>query len=735
MMLVKSAAGDKRNTTRSDAMRVILFMIIGLLSSTAINAASLIIYDNALQNGFANNDSWAASYSFSNTSPVHGASGNSISMKPDNWGGVRVKSPSLFMLSDYQNLTFWVNGGSGNGQLLTLILTRGGVNVGSFDIGNNTAGGIAANAWHQTTIDFNAAHLTYGGFDGFTLQSNNSVSGIQPTVFFDDFICNRRSTAIAVGTTVNVAVDTSIEVRAINPLIFGVSAGNAARNQQMGYTLQRWGGNSVTRYNWQAISHNSASDYFYINYNSTQTDSADTFISATHSAGAQALLTIPTIGWTPDSAGKVGWGYSVAKYGAQHATEFTQTGKSWANADAGNGECDTGSNSTGHCVGNHIVGNDPLDTSKAVDANYEAQWIAHLQSTFGTAAADGVKYYALDNEPMLWNSTHRDVHPAAPSYDEIWQKAQQYGAAIKAQDPAAIVTGPVTWGWCDVWSSAADSALGNCYGGPDQNAHGGTPFVQWYLQQVCTHPLASGKRLVDVLDLHYYPQADPGEDDSPSGAALRLRSLKELYNPTWVSDSWIGGTAQPIPNFIPRMRSWIPPACADIGIALTEYNWGPDDTDSGAVAQAEVLGIFAREGVSMAARWIAPAANTKAERGFQIFLNYDGAGSKVSGNSVHALSSNIDQIGSYAFHLPSQRLMILLTNKDSVAHPVSLTLQQPAFGKWKLYGFDSLNALAAQPGGTINGISLSLSALPAMSASLLVLPDGDSIFANGFESH
>jgi hypothetical protein len=137
----------------------------------------------------------------------------------------------------------------------------------------------------------------------------------------------------------------------------------------------------------------------------------------------------------------------------------------------------------------------------------------------------------------------------------------------------------------------------------------------------------------------------------------------------------------------------------------------------------------------MAARWIAPAANTKAERGFQIFLNYDGAGSKVSGNSVHALSSNIDQIGSYAFHLPSQRLMILLTNKDSVAHPVSLTLQQPAFGKWKLYGFDSLNALAAQPGGTINGISLSLSALPAMSASLLVLPDGDSIFANGFESH
>ena len=68
--------------------------------------------------------------------------------------------------------------------------------------------------------------------------------------------------------------------------------------------------------------------------------------------------------------------------------------------------------------------------------------------------------------------------------------------------------------------------------------------VAWYLQQICANPLAGGKRLVDYLDLHYYPQ-DPndaptdvaGDADDAATAARRLRSLKELYDPAWVSES------------------------------------------------------------------------------------------------------------------------------------------------------------------------------------------------------
>lgn len=199
-----------------------------------------------------------------------------------------------------------------------------------------------------------------------------------------------------------------------------------------------------------------------------------------------------------------------------------------------------------------------------------------------------MRYYALDNEPMLWNSTHRDVHPAAPTFAEIWGKAQSYGSAIKAQDPAAQVLGPVTWGYCDLFGSAAD----NCVDGSDRAAHGGMPFVAWYLQQVCANPLAGGRRLVDYLDLHYYPQGSNialsnSEDSNGSNGTFerRLRSLKELYDPAWVSESWISDLGDTDanhyskPGLLPRVRAWIDQYCPGTGIAITEYNWGGVDHD------------------------------------------------------------------------------------------------------------------------------------------------------------
>src|SRR3712207_7920754 len=43
----------------------------------------------------------------------------------------------------------------------------------------------------------------------------------------------------------------------------------------------------------------------------------------------------------------------------------------------------------------------------------------------------------LDNEPMLWNETHREVHPVPMSYDELRNRTYRYAAAINAVDPGA----------------------------------------------------------------------------------------------------------------------------------------------------------------------------------------------------------------------------------------------------------------------------------------------------------
>ena len=125
------------------------------------------------------------------------------------------------------------------------------------------------------------------------------------------------------------------------------------------------------------------------------------------------------------------------------------------------------------------------------------------------------------------------------------------------------------------------------------------PFVAWYLAAGLRESARRLARIVvDYIDLHYYPQGQNvalSDDDSPATSARRLRSLKELYDPTWVSESWISDLGDTDanhydkPDLIPRVRAWIDQYCPGTKLAITEYNWGNDGTSSGAVAQAEVL--------------------------------------------------------------------------------------------------------------------------------------------------
>ncbi len=553
----------------------------------------------------------------------------------------------------------------------------------------------------------------------------------------------------AVAETITVSVDLQADRHPVHPEIFGVSGSpDLAR---VAYPLVRWGGNATTRYNWQADIHNTASDWFFMNIpdgNGTPAASAlEALLASTLAAGSQALLTVSTIGWTPKPDQVKRWGFSVAAYGPQLQTECSYFGSNppvWCTPDAGSGRCDPSLNQTGHCNGDGIiVGNNPNDTSNATTGQDSSAWIAHLQQRFGNAKSGGVRYYALDNEPMLWNSTHRDVHPQPLTYDEIWQRTVEHASAIKSQDPGAKVIGPVTWGYCDLFGSAAD----DCIDGTDRAAHGGTPFVKWYLQQVCSYQAQHGVRLVDYLDLHYYPQGADIVDfsDPPNGSettavsARRLRSLKELHDLNWGSESWLSdlGNSPPWhysrPNLIPRVRAWIDEACPGTGLSISEYNWGADNGASSALAQAEILAIFAREGVDLAARWIAPQTGSLVERAFRLFLNFDGAGSRVQGESVRATSVNADVLGAYAISQRGSRHFILLFNKATSSTTAAIDLGAGMSGRWQLHQFTAANDLALVASGNLEGTNIALADLPPRSASLLVLPDFDHLFKDGFD--
>ncbi len=376
-------------------------------------------------------------------------------------------------------------------------------------------------------------------------------------------------------------------------------------------------------------------------------------------------------------------------------------------ADAGNG--------TRASNGQPITGNDPLDTSVPVGPDFASGWMSHLTSRFGTGNGGGVRYLALDNEPALWNSTHRDVHPNPLTYDELWQRTLDYASALKASDPTAQVMGPVSWGWCEYFHSAADG----CTAGADQAAHGGLALTDWYLKQVHDHQIATGVRLVDLLDIHYYPQDGSALNDNEDAttSARRLRELKSLYDPAYTDESWIG---QPV-RLIPRMKGLIASRCPGMGLAITEYNFGGDTGISSALAQAEALAIFGREGVDLATRWVAPTHGSRVQDAFRLYLDYDHAGARVRGQSVRAVSSGVDRIGAYALDdAPAGRLYVLLFNKSTVSETAHLSVADGLGSGIALHRFTAAAALAPAGSASLSGGAVDL-ALPARSATLAVI--------------
>src|SRR5207237_8784100 len=96
--------------------------------------------------------------------------------------------------------------------------------------------------------------------------------------------------------------------------------------------------------------------------------------------------------------------------------------------------------------GEDLAGNDPNDANLPADSNFQLGWIQHLTNRWGRAAAGGLRYYIMDNEPSLWSSTHRDVHSSGPTMDEIRDTTLDYGAKVKSVNPNALGVRPEGWG-------------------------------------------------------------------------------------------------------------------------------------------------------------------------------------------------------------------------------------------------------------------------------------------------
>ncbi|MCW3097188.1 MAG: celM [Chthonomonadaceae bacterium] len=522
--------------------------------------------------------------------------------------------------------------------------------------------------------------------------------------------------AHAQGGTVTVTIDAKANRHPISPLIYGMAYADDAALKDLRIPLHRYGGNNATRYNWQLNADNRANDWYFESIadpTAVAGERGDTFTARSKAAGAATMLTIPMIDWVAKVApnrDKLA-GFSIAKYGAQTGSDASYF------ADAGNG--------TLKSTGKPVTGNDPNDANVPNSSAFQQDWVKHLVAKWGTAAKGGVQYYLLDNEPALWSSTHRDVQPVGLKLDDLRAKTLDYAAKIKAVDPSALVVGPEEWGWTGYLYSGYDSQWGNDHKDwshlPDRAAHGNMDAMPWLLDQLHKENTRTGKRLLDVFSLHYYPQG--GEFNNGTDAAMQLRrnrSTRSLWDPNYTDETWINSKVA----LIPRMKNWVSTYYPGTRIGITEYNWGAENHINGATTQADILGIFGREGLDMATRWTTPAANTPTYKAIQIYRNYDGAKSGFGETGVQATVPNPDNLSAFAALRASDgALTVMVINKTPDAPaPVALALANFApKGSVQVWQLTAANTIARQKDVTNVGSAVHLT-VPAQSITLLILP-------------
>lgn len=497
---------------------------------------------------------------------------------------------------------------------------------------------------------------------------------------------------------IQIQIDDSRSRVAISPYIYGTNQPDW-KGTAKHLTLTRLGGNRWTAYNWENNASNAGSDWHFQSDNllgseDTAGEAVRKPAAAAFEAGASIIVTVPIAGYV--SADKKGDG-DVRKTPDYLSTRFYRSLPR------------KGSPFTY-----------PPDTADKVV--FQDEFVDFLERTFPNAHKDPRRslFYCLDNEPALWSATHAEVHPDPLTYKELLQRSIDFAAGIKAVAPQALIFGPACYGW---------QGFQSLQGAPDAN---GRNFLEFYLAGMREAEQTGGKRLLDVLDVHWYPEARGGGKRITEGGAdpevvrARLQAPRSLWDPDYREDSWIVNDAIHAPiRLLPRLKEKIAKQYPGTRLAITEYNYGGGGDISGGIAEADVLGIFGRESVFAAALWSLGPQERFTYGGFDMYRNYDGQGGKFGDVSVAAQTSDVEHSSIYASEDEQgpARMVVVAINKSDRPLPAKLSvLSRSAFHRMDIYQLTAASSTphAADhrqiaPQGSVRYT------LPPMSVSTLVL--------------
>jgi hypothetical protein len=541
---------------------------------------------------------------------------------------------------------------------------------------------------------------------------------------------------------VQMTVNTGTGVLPISPYIYGVNfyedSGISAPAK-----LDRLGGNRWSAYNWETNASNAGKDYRYQNDNYllwSQGILVNTPGAAVRPAIEDAaqdnrglVVTVPMAGYVAADMN----GTQIERSQFAPSSRFLE-----------------------------VVAKKPSPLSLTPDfgdgkvyTDEFVNWVEHTKSP------NQQVFYSLDNEPALWGETlpanfqssnwdnhlgnqpgrtHPEIHPYAPTYAEMRDKTIANASAIKDVNPNAIVFGGVGYGWAEFrdLQTASDRNSYPALNHPGGNTNGELDYLEWLLDRVHTEEVAQGRKLMDVLDVHWYPEVyasgvrvSDENSTSPSQAIIdaRVQMTRSLWDTTYTEpNSWITGCCSGGPikllKHLQRDVQDFSPATGNIPvtkIAMTEYNYGGGQHISGGVAQADVLGIFGREGVFAASLWPLGGAMPYTNAAFNMYLNYDGQGGQFGDTSVSASTNVIADSAVYASvdSADTSQVIMVAINRTNVVKSAGIAVTADLrFDAAEVYQLTSSGPAPVRVADIpIDLVNAFIYSMPAYSVSTLVL--------------
>jgi hypothetical protein len=663
-------------------------------------------------------------------------------------------------VTEYKNLSFWIrlkmDDPKGAPELKDLKVGLASSNKGKLEteavplIGYVDS--LADEKWHEIVVPI--SDLTKGKGKDFDLTKTwefrlgeYSMTPHNFTVFVDNIgfdnrklitmisLPEKRNPAPLGGDVIDVTakVDLKAAGTSVSPYIYGVSHGDAETLHEMGVAMRRMGGNLSSVYDWRTGFASAGADWFFENRKwgegpHPQENQWVVMHREDKKYGMKSFFKLPSE-WVAKDDTSSGFPKSIYPV----CDEFGPD-----RPDACNGKLKE-KNKEGQPIELHCSKEHPTQNGKYVGAEYNVELVKYCikDAGFGRADQGGIDVIALDNEPMLYRQTHRDMWCKGFTADEFWERTKKAAELIRQADPSVKIAAPALWGWTGYIHSSGDldyreeHNLGwdQAPNLPDYKKYG--PFALDFMRRCAEYKKKTGHNLIDIFVFHGYPMTPQlGWDNqshfahpSPELQEFRVRDVRKFWDESYRDpETWMGkeGWANGNVAYVPLMRRWMKEAGWDVPLGIGEYDYsGPEGglEISAAVAQSESFAAFARTQVSYAMYWADPRKHGPTYFAFKMFRNPDGKRTAVGDHFILAEVSDYDSVGVYVFKDTKRNVasFVILNKKAKKGAKLTLDLSAPVPAqKATRYEYSSANpkAIGELPPLDVSGQKLNLSIAP-----------------------